>query len=201
MRTLSFVVLLLFASFSVLSQQSAPDNAPAGELHPEPARKYTKDSLQILLVKLDSIQALDERSLLERDIRENADYYLDLLDKLKESDLPPATYAYLENRIRSTHQQLLQRKYYTSLAFNGLGILAIAGLLYLVFQLRKRKDPAPEVALSNQEEKVRALILDGKTNKEIAGELFISISTVKTHISNIYSKLKVSTRQELRLRS
>ncbi|MGB7394497.1 MAG: LuxR C-terminal-related transcriptional regulator, partial [Pricia sp.] len=37
----------------------------------------------------------------------------------------------------------------------------------------------------------------GKSNKEIAGELFISISTVKTHITNIYGKLKVSSRKEL----
>ncbi|HDZ13708.1 MAG TPA: response regulator transcription factor [Pricia sp.] len=33
--------------------------------------------------------------------------------------------------------------------------------------------------------------------KEIANELFISLSTVKTHITNIYGKLKVSGRQEL----
>jgi len=41
------------------------------------------------------------------------------------------------------------------------------------------------------------LILQGKSNKEIANELFISLSTVKTHITNIYNKLKVSSRQEL----
>jgi transcriptional antiterminator len=36
-----------------------------------------------------------------------------------------------------------------------------------------------------------------KSNKEIATELFISVSTVKTHITNIYKKLAVVNRTEL----
>ncbi|WP_099546353.1 response regulator transcription factor [Maribacter sp. 4G9] len=51
--------------------------------------------------------------------------------------------------------------------------------------------------LSKQERNIRYLILEGKSNKEIANELFISLSTVKSHISNIYSKLRVSDRREL----
>ncbi|HIN98295.1 MAG TPA: LuxR family transcriptional regulator, partial [Flavobacteriaceae bacterium] len=42
------------------------------------------------------------------------------------------------------------------------------------------------------------LILDQKSNKEIATELFVSVSTVKTHINNIYKKLGVSSRDEVK---
>lgn len=171
------------------------------EQYLQETRDYTKDSLQILLVKLLSIKTLDEKKLLEKDIQENPDYYLDLLHKLQESDLPPVSYAYLENKIRKANHELLQRRYYTSLALNGIGILAVAGLLYLLFRMRKNMNQGSQVSLSKQEEKIKMLILEGKTNKEIAAELFISISTVKTHITNIYSKLNVSTRKELRLKS
>ena len=41
--------------------------------------------------------------------------------------------------------------------------------------------------ISEREQQVLQLLCHGYTNKEIAGELFISLSTVKTHINNIYS--------------
>lgn len=48
--------------------------------------------------------------------------------------------------------------------------------------------------LSNRENEILSLLVDGKSNKEIADILFISIPTVKTHISNIYKKLNVTSR-------
>ncbi|MEM0992636.1 MAG: helix-turn-helix transcriptional regulator [Bacteroidota bacterium] len=51
--------------------------------------------------------------------------------------------------------------------------------------------------LTQQEQRVVSLIQQAKTNKEIAIELSISLSTVKTHTNNIYKKLEVSSRQEL----
>ena len=42
------------------------------------------------------------------------------------------------------------------------------------------------------------LIGDGKSNKEIAIELFIELSTVKTHINKLYTKLKIKNRNEAR---
>lgn len=166
----------------------------------EQTRNYTKDSLQILLVKLLSIKTLDEKQLLEKDINENAGFYLDLLQKLQSSDLDPASYAYLENRIRTEHQDIIERKYRISLTLNFFGFSGIVGLLFVVFRMRKKSGTAISAPLSRQEENVKNLILKGKTNKEIAGELFISISTVKTHTSNIYSKLNLSNRKELLLK-
>jgi DNA-binding CsgD family transcriptional regulator len=44
---------------------------------------------------------------------------------------------------------------------------------------------------------VRILINDRKSNKEIADELFVSESTIKTHLNNIYKKVGVKSRGEL----
>lgn len=52
-------------------------------------------------------------------------------------------------------------------------------------------------ALSKREVEVVQLLIEGKSYKEISRELFISINTVKTHIRNIYPKLKVSSRHEI----
>lgn len=51
--------------------------------------------------------------------------------------------------------------------------------------------------LTAREQEVLQLILSGKSNREIAGALFISESTVKTHVRNIFSKYDVGSRAEL----
>jgi len=48
--------------------------------------------------------------------------------------------------------------------------------------------------LSARELEVLRLIVAGMSNREIAEELFIAESTVKTHINNIYGKLEVQSR-------
>jgi hypothetical protein len=44
---------------------------------------------------------------------------------------------------------------------------------------------------------VARLVVDRKTNPEIAAELFLSQKTVETHLHNIFRKIDVSTRIEL----
>jgi LuxR family transcriptional regulator, maltose regulon positive regulatory protein len=50
--------------------------------------------------------------------------------------------------------------------------------------------------LSERELEVLTLVAAGKTNREIAGELFVAKSTVKTHIKNIYRKLDTHNRTQ-----
>jgi DNA-binding NarL/FixJ family response regulator len=50
--------------------------------------------------------------------------------------------------------------------------------------------------LSPREVEVLRLIAEGKSNKEIAGLLFVSEGTVKTHVLNIHQKLNVTDRTE-----
>lgn len=51
--------------------------------------------------------------------------------------------------------------------------------------------------LSERELEVLHLIADGLSNTEIAGRLFVGLSTVKKHINHIYSKLGVETRDQV----
>lgn len=41
------------------------------------------------------------------------------------------------------------------------------------------------------------LLVDRKTNREIAGELFVSLKTVEAHVRNLFRKLGVSSRVEV----
>jgi NarL family two-component system response regulator LiaR len=66
---------------------------------------------------------------------------------------------------------------------------------WMLFQARRRGRELGD-DLTEREREVLDLIVEGQTNPEIADHLIISESTVKTHVSNILSKLGVSTRTE-----
>ena len=51
-------------------------------------------------------------------------------------------------------------------------------------------------SLTQREMEVLLLIASGSTNQEIADELFITLKTVKTHVSNILAKLEVNDRTQ-----
>ena len=53
-----------------------------------------------------------------------------------------------------------------------------------------------ELGISNREYEVLELIAKGHSNQEIAQHLFISESTVKTHVSNLLSKLDAKRRTQ-----
>ena len=55
------------------------------------------------------------------------------------------------------------------------------------------------VPLSEREIEILQLVSQGKSNKEIAAELFISVNTVKVHLANIFAKIDVSSRTEATL--
>lgn len=50
--------------------------------------------------------------------------------------------------------------------------------------------------ITNREKEVLSHLANGMTNKEISKLLFLSPSTVRNHISNIFLKLKVSNRTQ-----
>ncbi|WP_334151475.1 response regulator transcription factor [Microbacterium sp.] len=53
---------------------------------------------------------------------------------------------------------------------------------------------APQISLSSREIEVLELVAAGKSNTDVANELFISETTVKSHLAHIFSKLDVSSR-------
>jgi ATP/maltotriose-dependent transcriptional regulator MalT len=75
-------------------------------------------------------------------------------------------------------------------------VLARLGLNSSTFNAPTPTGPAVE-NLSRREEEVVKLIANGLTNKEVAGQLHISISTVKCHMTNVYRKLDVSNRTSM----
>ena len=48
--------------------------------------------------------------------------------------------------------------------------------------------------LTNREKSILKLLVEGKSNKEIASELFISVHTVKANLEKIYEKLGINNR-------
>jgi DNA-binding NarL/FixJ family response regulator len=62
---------------------------------------------------------------------------------------------------------------------------------------RRRTSARDLEALTEREREVLALVGQGKTNDEIAGELFVSPATVKTHVSRVLSKLYARDRAQL----
>jgi DNA-binding CsgD family transcriptional regulator len=57
--------------------------------------------------------------------------------------------------------------------------------------------PSRDGGLTDTEQKVAELVAAGRTNKEVAGELFLSVKTVEANLSRIYRKLGVRSRTEL----
>ena len=76
----------------------------------------------------------------------------------------------------------------------------LAGFVLDAFASRPDRADAddPELdQLTNREREVLRLLARGYAYKEIAKELFISIKTVETHVSNVLRKLQMSNRYEL----
>ena len=62
--------------------------------------------------------------------------------------------------------------------------------------MEKVADENPLLSLTNKEISILQLIAEGKSNKEIASINFVEVSTIKTHINNIYAKLGLRNRRE-----
>lgn len=52
-------------------------------------------------------------------------------------------------------------------------------------------------SLTPTEADVARLVAAGRSNKEVAEQLFMSVATVKTHLTRIYGKIGVKTRTQL----
>ncbi len=55
--------------------------------------------------------------------------------------------------------------------------------------------------LTGREEEVLALVAQGRSNGEIAADLFLSLKTVQNHVSNIFAKLRVADRAQAVIRA
>jgi NarL family two-component system response regulator LiaR len=62
--------------------------------------------------------------------------------------------------------------------------------------LNANQPPSPGLNLTEREREVLTLMIEGLNNTQIAGRLTVSPSTIKSHVSNILSKLGVASRTE-----
>jgi len=79
-------------------------------------------------------------------------------------------------------------------AVSGQSTLSPEAARVLVQSTRPAKQPSCD--LTEREMEVLNLVVQGNSNQLIAETLFISLATVKAHISSILSKLQVSSRAE-----
>jgi NarL family two-component system response regulator LiaR len=79
-------------------------------------------------------------------------------------------------------------------ANQGRGIIDTAATQALISALQAEQ--MPEFELTPREREILGLMVSGKTNKQIAESLTLSLGTVRFHISNILSKMGVSNRTE-----
>ncbi|MCY9588788.1 DNA-binding response regulator [Paenibacillus chitinolyticus] len=79
----------------------------------------------------------------------------------------------------------------------GMPVLNPEVSLALTRGLRQRSSQTEDEVLTAREREVLSLISDGKSNKEIAEALHISIKTVKTHVSNLLMKCELDDRTQL----
>lgn len=61
----------------------------------------------------------------------------------------------------------------------------------------RRRDPAARDELTPQEVQIALVVAEGKTNREVGAQLFLSPKTVEWHLGNIYRKLGVQSRGKL----
>ena len=73
----------------------------------------------------------------------------------------------------------------------SLAVTALILGIWAIYKYRRRKLEQKIHSLSPQERKVATLLISGKSNKEIAGELHVEISTVKSHIYKLFNKLGI----------
>ncbi len=63
-------------------------------------------------------------------------------------------------------------------------------------EFQKNEKALNYLGISERELEVLELVAEGLSNQEIAGKLFVSINTVKTHLSRLYEKLEVNRRTQ-----
>jgi DNA-binding CsgD family transcriptional regulator len=94
-------------------------------------------------------------------------------------------------QLRSAHEML------TAMGMDGFADRARHELLATGETVRKRTvDTLTD--LTPQEAQIAKLARDGHTNQEIGSQLFISPRTVEWHLSNVFTKLGITSRKDLR---
>lgn len=80
--------------------------------------------------------------------------------------------------------------------YHGQSVLEPEVTGKMMVKMRQKHQHLPHEDLTSREMEILLLMAEGKTNQEIADDLFIALKTVKTHVSNLLSKLNVQDRTQ-----
>ncbi|MDQ0230809.1 response regulator transcription factor [Metabacillus malikii] len=80
--------------------------------------------------------------------------------------------------------------------YHGQSILEPEVTGKMMMKMRQKDVTALHEQLTAREMEILLLMAEGKSNQEIADQLFIALKTAKTHVSNILSKLEVQDRTQ-----
>jgi DNA-binding NarL/FixJ family response regulator len=98
--------------------------------------------------------------------------------------------------LKTAEQQKLIQAIYSCMK-GGMTIHEDVAAKMMPKLLQKSKPPHVDIPLSPRELMIAKLVGEGKTNKEIAAELHLSVGTVKNHITQILQKLQLRDRTQL----
>lgn len=129
------------------------------------------------------------KSNFESDIKTNPDFYIRFLKKWKNEKSP-----YFEE-FRKRIPVKAGRDF--AYLYGFIGILLGIVLMYAFGKRKKTDSSNPVHQLTVQERNIFIQLQQGKSNKEISEELNISLSTVKSHVNSIFSKLNIKSRKEV----
>jgi DNA-binding CsgD family transcriptional regulator len=103
-----------------------------------------------------------------------------------------------ENRRSDAREQLrVAYETFASMGADAFAERASNELLATGEKVRSRRDEARD-ELTPQEEQIARLARDGLTNPEIGAQLFLSPRTVEWHLREVFSKLEINSRRQLR---
>lgn len=170
------------------------------------------DTCSNALVGLFALYQIEDK---ETDFLKNSDFYFNFQKKLNEQfplSVYTEKYDNLLNDLVGFRQMVCEipgviPKWKDTLIYVESGLLAIfMFIIVLLFvRLKKQNSRAKSVEfpekeniekLTMKEREILKLLSLGRSNKEIASELFIELSTVKSHLGRIYKQLNVTGRQE-----
>ena len=100
-------------------------------------------------------------------------------------------------RVDAREQLRVAREELLAMGAEGFAERARHELLATGEKVRKRRDDTRD-ELTPQEEQIARLAREGRTNPEIAAELFLSPRTVEWHLKKVFTKLGISSRRALR---
>lgn len=108
--------------------------------------------------------------------------------------------------LKLVEYQFLMRTYSTewyilfiAVIFTAIGIwtgLKLTRRTQEITEFKKNTKALDALGISERELEVLELVAEGKSNQQVADQLFISVNTVKTHLSRVYEKLDVKRRTQ-----